>query len=84
MLRNTLLETACFAPVSSKEFLDIQATIECLRTKWLWVRVQLQSLKITSVSKNSKKLPKDETEEDVELTTHKKKVHISRRKITNY
>ena len=29
--------------------------------------------KTTSVSKNSKKLPKDETEEDVELTTHKKR-----------
>ena len=30
--------------------------------------------KITSVSKKSnKKLPKDETEEDVEITTHKKR-----------
>ena len=36
--------------------------------------------KITSVSKKSKKIP----EEDVKLTTHKKNIHISRRKTTNY
>ena len=43
--------------------------------------------KITSISKkpttelHSKQLPK---EEDVELTTHKKKIHIPKRKTTNY
>ena len=43
--------------------------------------------KMTSVSKKkpAKELPNDETkEEDVEITTHKKKIHISRRKTTNY
>ena len=36
--------------------------------------------KITSVSIKSKKLP----EEDVEIITHKKKIHISRRRTANY
>ena len=42
--------------------------------------------KITSISKKPvKKLPNnDEREEDVEMTTHKKKIHITRRKTTNY
>ena len=36
--------------------------------------------KITSVSKKSnKKLPKDETEEDVEITTHKKDVYLQKK-----
>ena len=35
--------------------------------------------KITSASKKSNK-----TEEDVEITAHKKKILISRRKVTNY
>ena len=41
--------------------------------------------KITSVSKKkpAKELPNDETKEDVKITTHKK-IHISRRKRTNY
>ena len=39
--------------------------------------------KITSVSKKStKKLPT--IDEDEELTTHKKKIHITKRKTTNY
>ena len=41
------------------------------------------SNKITSVSKKStKKLPT--IDEDEELTTHKKKIHIAKRKATNY
>ena len=43
--------------------------------------------KITSISKkkSAKKLPNnDETEEDVETTTHKKMIRVSRRKTTNY
>ena len=41
--------------------------------------------KMTSVSKKkpAKELPNDETKEDVKITTHKK-IHISRRKRTNY
>ena len=41
--------------------------------------------KMTSVSKKkyTKELHNTETEEDVEITTHKK-IHISRRKTTNY
>ena len=42
--------------------------------------------KITSISnkKSTKELPNnDETEEDVEITTHKK-IRVSRRKTTNY
>ena len=39
--------------------------------------------KITSVSKKStKKLPT--IDEDAELSTHKKRIHITRRKTTNY
>ena len=43
--------------------------------------------KITSVSnkKSTKELHNnDKTEEDVEITTYKKKVHITRRKTANY
>ena len=43
--------------------------------------------KITSVSKkkSTKELPNyDGAEEDVEITTQKKKIHITRRKTTNY
>ena len=42
--------------------------------------------KITSVDKKStKELPNnEETEEDMEITTHKKKIHLTRRKTTNY
>ena len=36
--------------------------------------------KITSASKKSnKKLPKDETEEDVEITTHKKDTYLQKK-----
>ena len=35
--------------------------------------------KITSVSKKSKKSPKDGTEEDVELTTHKKDTYLQKK-----
>ena len=40
-------------------------------------------LKNNICKKSNKKLPKDKTEEDIEITTHKKR-YISKRKTTNY
>ena len=62
-----------------------EATADLIGNKTIDKITSRASPKDVSASKKSnKELPKDEAEEDVEITPHKKKIHISKRKAANY